>query len=1169
AATVPGIVPDEEPTPDVLSRLTELFGHEDNERVITEVQAWYIRGLLLQGYMYITNKRVCFYAYLPKQSQAAARSGYLSKLRHDRIRYARYWFDLKHYVLSYYRDPTDLYFPSGHIDLRYGVSAKQRNDDSNSREFIVTTSERTYTFRADSANSAKGWVDTIREVIFRASNEGNSVKLSLPVENILDVEDNLVFNCAEAVRLRVIESEDTFAIDEYLFGFFARDRDAANLLKSVVTDGNKSRSLSERSRSGSLLAETIGRARGHIRSCSVTESRLRKGSMSAFQGNSLLFPRARAKSVSRGRSRQRADSKENAPKPRSMGPPVMHPTQTTRSRFGSLSPVQSVAGTAESSYMLDASEVSKQTSSHEHGETLGASSSEIIPVQVSTQENPADGQIQGSSYLTSEQEREAADADNNQLSGPPATSGPLHEFIRVGTYPLQRAAQIAGQLKSRGKRVSTMLATGSMGYYEKVSGMWNGPSEHYTEDHDASASDPEEVKQGPDHGARFREHFGLPDSEQLLATHYAYLHRTLPLYGKLYVSCTKVCFRSLLPGTKTMMVLPLKDIENIEQEKGFQFGFHGLVIIIRGHEELFFEFRSEQSRDDCAVMLLREIDALLLTGQSILSVEEGQTGAEDVKQELSGVTTPKGAFGDSLEGSGSSEASGYSQSVLFDDPRVSIINLKPPEPLRITCLTIGSRGDVQPYIALAKGLMAEGHHVKIATHAEFEPWIRKHGIGFSPIDGDPAELMRICVENGMFTYSFLKEASAKFRGWIDDLLTSAWKACRDDTDVLIESPSAMAGIHIGEALGIPYFRAFTMPWTRTRAYPHAFAVPEHKMGGAYNYMTYVMFDTFFWKAIAWQINRWRKKQLGLSSTSLEKMRQSEVPFLYNFSPSVVPRPLDFGDHVQVTGYWFLDETSNWTPPMELVSFMEKAKTDGKKIVYIGFGSIVVTDPFALTKTIADAIQKSDVRCILSKGWSGKLGHVPSREELDFKMPPEIYEVASVPHEWLFARVDAVAHHGGAGTTGASLRAGKPTIIKPFFGDQFFFGNRVEELGVGIQMKKLNMGLLSRSLWEATRNERMRHKAAKLGEQIRSESGTSNAIEALYRDLDYARTLSQQKARGKAKARATTSDDESPIDDWTIVSHANGKDQFNFSSSIPGLDTSQTEEDAYGAEMEAH
>ncbi|KAH0825863.1 hypothetical protein J3R83DRAFT_7786 [Lanmaoa asiatica] len=146
-------------------------------------------------------------------------------------------------------------------------------------------------------------------------------------------------------------------------------------------------------------------------------------------------------------------------------------------------------------------------------------------------------------------------------------------------------------------------------------------------------------------------------------------------------------------------------------------------------------------------------------------------------------------------------------------------------------LAINSRGDVQPYIALARGLMADGHRVKIATHGEFQAWIESHGIEYGYVGGDPAELMRICIENGAFTVAFWKEGvlrvstpqccnisaqfETQFRGWLDDLLKTSWEACRG-TDVLVKSPSAMGGYHTAEALRIPYFRAFTMTWTRTR-----------------------------------------------------------------------------------------------------------------------------------------------------------------------------------------------------------------------------------------------------------------------------------------------------------------------------------------------------------------
>lgn len=220
------------------------------------------------------------------------------------------------------------------------------------------------------------------------------------------------------------------------------------------------------------------------------------------------------------------------------------------------------------------------------------------------------------------------------------------------------------------------------------------------------------------------------------------------------------------------------------------------------------------------------------------------------------------------------------------------------------------------------------------------------------------------------------------------------------------------------------------------------------MGGSYNYMvriyiravirhtdvclqTHVMFEQVFWRGTAGQINRWRRNTLGLPSTSLDKMEPHKIPFLYNFSPTVVPPPLDWPEWIRVTGYWFLDDASAsskpWTPPPDLVEFIDHAHAQKKKIVYIGFGSIVVSDPKGMTKTVIEAIVKSGVYAILSKGWSDRLakngsGKVDeSADEPEVPLPSQIYPLSSVPHDWLFKRIDAACHHGGAGTTGASLR----------------------------------------------------------------------------------------------------------------------------------------------------
>jgi sterol 3beta-glucosyltransferase len=303
-------------------------------------------------------------------------------------------------------------------------------------------------------------------------------------------------------------------------------------------------------------------------------------------------------------------------------------------------------------------------------------------------------------------------------------------------------------------------------------------------------------------------------------------------------------------------------------------------------------------------------------------------------------------------------------------------------------------------LPLGKGMLAEGHTVRIATHIEFKDWIQGHGIEFREVAGDPGELMKIMVDHGMFSVSFIREASAKFRTWIDELLKTSWEACQG-TQILVESPSAMAGIHIAEALQIPYYRAFTMPWTKTRAYPHAFIVPEQKMGGSYNALTYVLFDNVFWKGISGQVNKWRVDSLGLERTTLDQLQQWKVPFLYNVSPSIFVPPLDFSDWITVTGYWFLNEGGqNYEPAEDLTEFIDRARDDGKKLVYIGFGSIVVSDPKELTKAVVKSVQRAGVRCILSKGWSNRLGSKNANIP-EIELPPEIFQIQSAPHDWLF------------------------------------------------------------------------------------------------------------------------------------------------------------------------
>lgn len=212
-----------------------------------------------------------------------------------------------------------------------------------------------------------------------------------------------------------------------------------------------------------------------------------------------------------------------------------------------------------------------------------------------------------------------------------------------------------------------------------------------------------------------------------------------------------------------------------------------------------------------------------------------------------------------------------------------------------------------------------------------------------------------------------------------------------------------------------------------------------------------MFDQVFWRATSGQVNRWRRDTLKLKPTSLEAMQQHKIPFLYNFSPVVIPPPLDWRENIHVTGYWWLDnpddsDSSKWEPPEELTKWLDEAKDNDKKVVFIGFGSIIIPDPLEMTRVVVEAAEKAGVYAIVAKGWSDrqkgddddgepdeekeKKREENEKRHQELMDKPFIFSVKSIPHDWLFPRISAAVHHGGAGTTGASLRGASSTSPPP-------------------------------------------------------------------------------------------------------------------------------------------
>lgn len=637
------------------------------------------------------------------------------------------------------------------------------------------------------------------------------------------------------------------------------------------------------------------------------------------------------------------------------------------------------------------------------------------------------------------------------------------------------------------------------------------------------------VEEDSKHGSKSRrqrnmvEEFALECRPEEVSVFKAHLSGTLALGGTIAVSphyLAFLCQHKVSGFPDTRVRIPLRDVTGAEPCKAFLWHLYGARITIRAHHDLIFELLEEEQRDR-VVELIREAKNRSSTASPQTPSQSGQENSHtDVQKSASSKLA--------MQGKNSSAV--LPPSYINYVPRA--INLGPKRrlrvaPMRIHCLTIGSRGDVQPYVALCKQLRKDGHTVTIVSHDEYRDWVEGHGIAFRPVGGDPGELMKLSVDNNFFSPQFYREAMSKFRHWLDELLRGIMEQCWD-ADLIIESPSTFGGIHVAEAIDCYYMRAFTMPWTRTTKYPQAFSVPGVDLGPQYNVMTYNVFDQILWLSSSGQINRWRKHMLHLRPTDLAKLHQSSVPFMYNFSPAVVPPPLDWGDRIKVTGYWNLPTSpSSWTPPNALSKFMEKARADNKKVCYIGFGSITMSDPRGAQRAMYKAVRQSDVRAVISLGWSARMakdkGDEGDEETEKLEVPKEAYVVESIPHDWLFPKIDFAVHHGGAGTTGASLHNGLVTLIHPFFGDQFFWSQRVAKLGAGVRVKSLSAEDLTDALIRVRDDRVMREKAQQVGEQIRKERGVEAAVDFIYHNLTRAkRTQHRLPARSLQQPKRSRS-----------------------------------------------
>ena len=410
---------------------------------------------------------------------------------------------------------------------------------------------------------------------------------------------------------------------------------------------------------------------------------------------------------------------------------------------------------------------------------------------------------------------------------------------------------------------------------------------------------------------------------------------------------------------------------------------------------------------------------------------------------------------------------------------------------RIAIATIGTQGDVQPYVALAKALKERGYSVVVGASSDFEDLVRGNGLEFHSLGTNiQSFLTQSLFENAMSQNMFVNMPALLAQGQkiVDTAARLSWSMAQD-ADVIILNLNTSYGIDMAEALDIPAIMSALQPLNTTSEFPLcAYSVPD--LGPIFNRLTYAAANVQQ-AYYDFPRNRLRRELMGLQPRKkggfFKDTEGHNLTTLYAYSPLVSPRPRDWPKSAIVTGYWRLRDTSGWEPSGQFREFLNA----GSKPVYIGFGSM----PFGAsrnTQILKDAVRAWGGRAVVSRGWGGI---DPS------DLPDNIYAIDKAPHDKLFQYMSGVVHHGGAGTTSAGLHAGCPTFVVPQAVDQPYWGRRVHDLNCGpepVRLRKLTPAILASALSELTTNQEYANNARSLAAQLQVEDGTAKAIKHIER-----------------------------------------------------------------------
>ncbi len=403
----------------------------------------------------------------------------------------------------------------------------------------------------------------------------------------------------------------------------------------------------------------------------------------------------------------------------------------------------------------------------------------------------------------------------------------------------------------------------------------------------------------------------------------------------------------------------------------------------------------------------------------------------------------------------------------------------------ITIVSWGGHGDIRPYVALALGLKNAGYVVRFITTSDHEEFVSSYGFSLKTIDCENFNFVE--QQSGNNPFHIIDAQKLTLNPVEGSYLNKLWDACKD-AEAIIFNAYGFIAYYIAEKLDIPCYAACTQPHHPTYAFPNPYMPIIQPLVGLYNKLSYYLFDQFLWQVVRQPINQYRQETLNLSTLPFwsgitKRMHQKKLPFLYSYSPSILPKPSDWPDWAYVTGYWFLDRHADWQPPADLVEFLAA----GTPPIYIE-----IRHPEVTKEMILDVLKQTGQRAIV-RGMGFK--------ETDARdLVHQVFPVESIPHDWLFPQMSAIVHHGGVGTTMSSSRAGVPMVIVPLEGDHFLCAYKVAKLGIGtrpILQKQISAASIAKAIKVAVSDKHMQEQAVMMGENLRAENGVNSAIEILH------------------------------------------------------------------------